>query len=128
MVVVSNARYTDCWNFNSCTVEEYAHKLAILKQHCTRIGRNPDEIQLTYLSTLSVSEDPAQVVRNPQKHYIAGNAAEVIQELERFAALGVQHFMFRIPNIASLEHFVSHVVPHFGDCPQSEEQNSSKGL
>lgn len=107
------ARYADCWNFNSCTVEEYAHKLAILKQHCTRIGRNPDEIQLTYLSTLSVAEDPTQVLHHPQKHYIAGNAAEVIQELERFSALGVQHFMFRIPNIASLEHFVAQVVPHF---------------
>jgi alkanesulfonate monooxygenase SsuD/methylene tetrahydromethanopterin reductase-like flavin-dependent oxidoreductase (luciferase family) len=107
------ARYADWWNFNSCTVEEYAEKLAVLKQHCERIGRDPSEIQLTYLGTLSVAEDPAQVLRHPQKHYIAGNAAAVIHELAQFSALGVRHFMFRIPNIETLEHFVAHVVPHF---------------
>ena len=76
------ARYADWWNFNSVPVEEYARKLAILKQHCERIGRDPSEIKLTYLCTLSVSEDPTQVKRDPAKHFIAGNAAEVIHELE----------------------------------------------
>lgn len=107
------ARYADCWNFNSCTVAEYAHKLAILKQHCERIGRDPAEIKLTYLSTLSVSEDPAQVQRHPQKHFIAGNAAEVTRELAQFRALGVTHFLFRFLDVATLEHFVAHVVPDF---------------
>ncbi|GCE12201.1 LLM class flavin-dependent oxidoreductase [Tengunoibacter tsumagoiensis] len=107
------ARHADMWNFNSCTVEEYQRKLDILKQHCAKIGRNPDEIRLTYLSTLSVSEDPAQVKRHPQKHFIAGNAAEVIQELDQFRAIGVTHFLFRILDSASLTHFVAHVVPHF---------------
>jgi alkanesulfonate monooxygenase SsuD/methylene tetrahydromethanopterin reductase-like flavin-dependent oxidoreductase (luciferase family) len=107
------ARYADWWNFNSCTVEEYGHKLTILRQHCERVGRNPDEIQLTYLGTLSVAEDPAQVLHHPQKHYIAGNAAQVHEELEQFSALGVRHFMFRIPNVETLEHFVSRVVPRF---------------
>ena len=107
------ARYADWWNFNSCTVEEYGAKLVILRLHCERVGRNPDEIQLTYLGTLSVAEDPAHVLHHPQKYYIAGNAAEVIHEIEQFVALGVRHFMFRVPNIETLEHFVAHVVPHF---------------
>src|SRR5437762_2089567 len=89
------ARYADWWNFNSCTVEEYAAKLAVLRRHCESVGRNPDEIRLTYLSTLSVAEDPTKVLRHPQKHYIAGSAAEVTRELERFNALGVRHFVFR---------------------------------
>lgn len=107
------ARYADWWNFNSCTVEEYAHKLTILRKHCERIGRDPNEIKLTYLGTLSVSEDPAQVKRHPQKHYIAGNAAEVKEELERFRDLGISHFIFRIPDLATLHHFSSQVAPHF---------------
>lgn len=107
------ARYADWWNFNSCTVEEYGAKLAILRRHCERVGRNSDEIQLSYLSTLSVAEDPARVLRHPQKHYIAGNAAEVMDEIDRFSALGVRHFMFRVPNVETLEYFVEHVVPHF---------------
>jgi len=107
------ARYADWWNFNSVPLEEYARKLGILKHHCERIGRNLSDIKLTYLSTISVSEDPARVQRDPVKHFIAGNAAEVISELERFREIGVTHLMFRIPNLETLQHFVAHVVPHF---------------
>jgi alkanesulfonate monooxygenase SsuD/methylene tetrahydromethanopterin reductase-like flavin-dependent oxidoreductase (luciferase family) len=107
------ARYADWWNFNSVPVEEYARKVDILKQHCERVGRNPAEIKLSYLGTLSVSEDPARVKRDPKKHLIAGNAEEVTQELKRFQEVGVSHFMFRIPELDSLKHFVAHVVPKF---------------
>ncbi len=107
------ARHADWWNFNSCTVEEYERKLTILKQHCQRVGRNPSEIKLSYLSTLSVAEDPAQVKRDPNKHFIAGNAAQVTHELEQFQAIGVSHFMFRIPDVETLKHFVARVIPNF---------------
>ena len=107
------ARRADWWNFNSCTVEEYARKLTVLKSHCAHVGRDPSEIILTYLSTASVSENPDEVVRNPQKHFVAGSSAEVIQELERFHALGVTHFMFRFLDLESLKRFVQTVVPHF---------------
>jgi alkanesulfonate monooxygenase SsuD/methylene tetrahydromethanopterin reductase-like flavin-dependent oxidoreductase (luciferase family) len=107
------ARHADWWNFNSCPVDEYARKLAILRQHCEQIGRDPAEIKLSYLSTLSVSEDSAQVQRSSSKHFIAGTPAEVISELKLFQAVGVSHFMFRILDVESLQLFVSHVVPHF---------------
>lgn len=107
------ARFADWWNTSSITVEEYAQKVSLLKQHCERIGRDPSEITLTYLGTLSVSEDPAKVQRHPQKHFIAGNAAQVTREIEQFQALGVKHFMLRIPDLATLEHFNARVIPHF---------------
>ncbi|GAC1422981.1 MAG: LLM class F420-dependent oxidoreductase [Ktedonobacteraceae bacterium] len=107
------ARYADWWNFNSCTVEEYEHKLSILKQHCKNVGRDFSEIKLTYLSTMSVAEDPAKVQRNPSKHFIAGNAEEVTQELQRFRDIGVSHFIFRFLDHETIEHFVAHVVPNF---------------
>ena len=107
------ARRADWWNFNSCTVEEYTRKLAVLKSHCARVGRDPAEIKLTYLSTASVSENPDEVVRSTQKHFVAGSSAEVIQELERFQAVGVTHFVFRFLDPESLERFVQTVVPHF---------------
>lgn len=107
------ARYADWYNFNSCTVEQYAHKVSLLKEHCERVGRNPDDIKLTYLGTVSVAEDPAKVVRNPQKHLVAGNSAAVIQELTQFHALGVTHFMLRFLDIETLEYFGQSVVPHF---------------
>ena len=107
------ARYADQWNFNSVTVEEYARKVEILKHHCVRVGRDFSTIKLTYLGTLSVSEDPARIQRNPNKHFIAGNAAEVTHEIERFRDIGVTQAMFRIPDLETLSHFVSHVAPHF---------------
>lgn len=107
------ARYADWWNYNSCTVEEYASKVAILKSHCERIGRTPAEIKLTYSGNVSVSENPDRVVRHPQKHYIAGNSSEVIRELEQFCQIGVSQFMVRFTDLAALEHFVATVAPHF---------------
>jgi alkanesulfonate monooxygenase SsuD/methylene tetrahydromethanopterin reductase-like flavin-dependent oxidoreductase (luciferase family) len=107
------ARHADWWNFNSCSVEVYARKVALLKEHCARIGRNPAEIRLTYLGTASVSEKPEQVVRSEQKHFVAGNSAEVIRELEQFREVGVSHFMFRFLDLASLDRFAQTVVPHF---------------
>ena len=107
------ARYADWWNFNSCPLAEYRHKLDVLKQHCERIGRDPGDITLTYLGTVSTSEDPSKVQHNPTKHLIAGNASEVIQELQSFAELGVKHFIFRFLDLESLEHFVNDVAPQF---------------
>ncbi|MFL5628417.1 MAG: LLM class flavin-dependent oxidoreductase [Ktedonobacteraceae bacterium] len=107
------ARYADWYNFNSSTVEQYAKKIAVLREHCNRVGRNPADIKLTYLGTVSVAEDPGKVVRNPQKHFVAGNSAEVIKELEQFCAIGVTHFMFRFLDIETLEYFGETVAPHF---------------
>ncbi len=107
------ARYADWWNFNSCTVEEYDAKLSILKQHCKDVGRNFSEIKLTYLSTMSVSENPVEVQRNPSKHFIAGNAQEVTKELGRFRDIGVSHFIFRFLDHETIGRFVETVVPNF---------------
>jgi alkanesulfonate monooxygenase SsuD/methylene tetrahydromethanopterin reductase-like flavin-dependent oxidoreductase (luciferase family) len=107
------ARHADWWNFNSCPVETYTRKVDILKEHCARIGRNPAEIKLTYLSTASVSEKPAEVERSSEKHFVAGNSAEVIREIEQLQAVGVTHCMFRFLDPASLERFVQTVLPHF---------------
>lgn len=107
------ARYADWWNYNSCTIEEYARKVAILKKYCSAIGRDIAEIRLTYLATVSVAEDPSQVIRHPEKHYIAGNAAEVIRELRQFCEVGVTHFMVKFPSLSDLKNFVRDVVPFF---------------
>ena len=107
------ARYADWWNFNSCTVEEYDQKLSILKQHCRNVGRDFSEITLTYLGTVSVAEDPTKVQRNSGKHFIAGNAEEVTQELQRFRDIGVSHFIFRFLDHETITHFVTHVAPNF---------------
>lgn len=107
------ARYADWYNFNSCAVDQYAQKVAALKEHCRQIGRDPATIKLTYLGTVSVSEDPSKVYRTPGKHIIAGSAAEVTREVQQFIGAGVSHFMFRFRDIETLKYFGQAVMPHF---------------
>ena len=72
-----------------------------------------DEAPLVTLLRYNLEKEGFEVVRSPQKHFVAGSSAEVISELERFHALGVTHFMFRFLDPESLERFVQTVVPHF---------------
>jgi F420-dependent oxidoreductase-like protein len=41
------ARYADVWNFVGGPVEQFQHKVAILRQHCAEVGRDPAEIELS---------------------------------------------------------------------------------
>ncbi len=110
------ARYADWWNFNSCSVEVYSHKVSVLKGYCNGMGRDPAEIRLTFSGVVSVAEDPTQIVQHPQypkRRFITGNTAEVIQELERFCEIGVTHFMIKFLDLTTLEYFVANIVPHF---------------
>lgn len=108
------ARYADWWNYNSVPPQEYARKLNILKEHCQQLSRDISGITLTYLATLSVAEDPAQLITDPSKYYVAGTPEQVIAEIEQFHALGVTHFMFRIPTLQTLAMFADKVAPYFG--------------
>ena len=87
--------------------------MSILKQHCKDVGRDISEITLTYLGTVSVAEDPTKVQRNSSKHFIAGNAEEVTQELQGFRAIGVTQFIFRFLDHETIERFVASVIPNF---------------
>ncbi len=110
------ARYADWWNFNSCGAEVYAHKVSVLKGYCRSIGRDPAEIRLTFSGTVSMDEDPTQVIQHPQypkKRFIAGSTAEVIRELERFCEIGVTHFMLKFLDLTTLKYFAANVLPHF---------------
>jgi F420-dependent oxidoreductase-like protein len=41
------ARFAQHWNFAGGTVEEFEHKVAVLHEHCSAVGRDPGEIQLS---------------------------------------------------------------------------------
>jgi alkanesulfonate monooxygenase SsuD/methylene tetrahydromethanopterin reductase-like flavin-dependent oxidoreductase (luciferase family) len=52
------ARHADVWNAPTHTVEEFAHKSAVLDQHCAAIGRDPAEITRSIQVLVDVG-DPA---------------------------------------------------------------------
>ena len=56
------ARYAQHWNYAGGPVEEFAHKLDVLREHCEAIGRDPAEITVSTHLRLPESGDPGPVV------------------------------------------------------------------
>ncbi|MBI4516085.1 MAG: LLM class F420-dependent oxidoreductase [Deltaproteobacteria bacterium] len=101
------ARYADAWNAN-LPFDEYARKVAILRQHCKDIGRNPDEIALTVVLPMVIVDHhkeingvlservpktiPVEMLRRRYEEHgaIFGTAAEVAERLRPWIDFGVQ--------------------------------------
>ena len=65
------ARYADVWNFAGGPVETFLHKVEILREHCTTIGRDPDEIELSVQLPVNY-DDLAETTTNVQRFVDAG--------------------------------------------------------
>jgi len=75
------AQYADIWNLpnSSGDVEEYNHKMNVLRQHCQAVGRDPAEIRLS-----------AQPVVNYE------NLAETAQTVQKYVNIGVTHVVLNL--------------------------------
>jgi alkanesulfonate monooxygenase len=93
------AKYAQACNlFDSPELE---HKLDVLRERCSEVGRDYDEIEKTVMTQLDVGA-------NGEK------AEELVERLRRLAALGVQHVHGRVPDvesIAPLAFMGEHVIP-----------------
>ena len=116
------ARHADWWNADYYSPAEYAHKLAVLHDHCRAIGRDPAEMVPTCYMGLSISHDPARLIRRRfmghrgEVHVISGNPDEVVTQIEEFSAAGVRLMQLNFldfPRTEGLELFLSGVLPRF---------------
>ena len=112
------AELADWWNIGFVPFETYEAKVAILHRHCAAVGRDPNEIGLSYYAHVALGRDEATVERidpvRPNMHRIAGTPAEVAAQFDRFAALGVRHIMLKFadyPALDQYELFMDEVVP-----------------
>jgi alkanesulfonate monooxygenase SsuD/methylene tetrahydromethanopterin reductase-like flavin-dependent oxidoreductase (luciferase family) len=107
------ARWADEWNCWS-TPEVFAHKSAVLDEHCARIGRDPKEIQRSTQAIFAIdaeSADPravcgsvAQIVDTIGRWREAGLDELVVPALDRSAAEGRELF----------ERFATEIRPQLG--------------
>jgi F420-dependent oxidoreductase-like protein len=74
------AKHADIWNATAPTVEEFQHKVEILKGHCEAVGRNFEEIVLSYQMRVTYDDYPA-----------------AIDTINRYADAGVTHFVIYVP-------------------------------
>lgn len=98
------ARFANEWNVWG-TPELLRRKSAILDQHCADVGRNPAEIGRSAVALLALTDDPAVIERTRRtgRPVIAGNVAEVKQQIRDYAAAGVGEIIIPDFNLGSLE-------------------------
>jgi alkanesulfonate monooxygenase SsuD/methylene tetrahydromethanopterin reductase-like flavin-dependent oxidoreductase (luciferase family) len=108
------AQYADWWCADVGTVELFAQKARVLREHCAAVERNPSDIVHAQVTWLSIAEESSRAERWEHLHIVAGTTDEVTRELERFRDAGVEHFQIRFmdyPSTAGLERFVDRVLP-----------------
>jgi alkanesulfonate monooxygenase SsuD/methylene tetrahydromethanopterin reductase-like flavin-dependent oxidoreductase (luciferase family) len=73
------AKYADIWNHGG-NLEDFTRKVGILREHCAEVGRNPDEITLSWQL-------------RPQ----LDNLSATVDDIKRFQEAGATHFVMVLP-------------------------------
>jgi F420-dependent oxidoreductase-like protein len=97
------ARYAQACNIFGTT--DVAHKLEVLRAHCETEGRSYDEIEKGVITRFDVGENGER-------------AGELVEELEKYAALGVQAVsgtLARVSDLTPLEVIGKQVIPAIVD-------------
>jgi alkanesulfonate monooxygenase SsuD/methylene tetrahydromethanopterin reductase-like flavin-dependent oxidoreductase (luciferase family) len=114
------ARHADWWNLNGGSVENYAHKLDVLRQYCDEIGRDFDEIVKTWsVEGIALGETEAEAQRVAaetrwKKDVRVGTPAQIAEQLQPFVDLGVEYLIVRLvdfPSHAGMDLFTQEVIP-----------------
>lgn len=122
------AQYADWWNFPGGTVDNYAHKLDVLREHCQAVGRDYDEIVKTWSAEgIAIAETEAEARRiaaaSPYKQdVLVGTPAQVAEQLQPFVDLGVEYLIVRVvdfPATAGVDLFAHEVMPRLRAVPRS---------
>ena len=82
-------------------IERLSHKMSVLREHCDRVDRNFDDIEITVLCPMNVSEDGL----TPE---------EVLEMCSELAGIGIHHIIFNMSNdheITPLETIGREVIP-----------------
>ena len=74
-------------------VDEYREKVAVIHGWATKAGRNPRDITLSFRVPLEIVSSRAKVAGGDRVPF-RGSAAEVIDDIRRYQAIGVSHFVF----------------------------------
>ena len=126
------AELADEWNVTRVTFDEYPRKLEILAGHCRALGRDPRTIRLSLMAPIVIGRTRAEVAarlargrewfpRVPEheadwrtQSFLFGSVDEIVRDLLRWHALGVQGVMLQCldpDDLAALELIAREVIP-----------------
>jgi F420-dependent oxidoreductase-like protein len=96
------AMYADACNFIG-DVANVRHKLEVLHDHCADVDRDPADIEVTHLGSVTVGDEPAD--RSPG--HVAGTLEDHVGRYRELAEAGVQTAIVRLstPDEKSIEAF-----------------------
>src|SRR5437899_7813208 len=107
------ARYADACNVMG-DLATVRRKADVLRQHCLAVGRDPDDVAVTHLTTSLIGDNDRDVSgvvermrprsRSAESYAAFVHAGTVEDQVGRFRALaeaGVREVMVRLPNLAS---------------------------
>ena len=96
--------------------DEFAAKAEMFRAEARRAGRDPDGLTLSLRVGMEV-RSPKQKPPGGDRPLFQGHAAEVLGDIQRYAALGVSHFVFDpvVPELksalANMDRFADEVMP-----------------
>lgn len=121
------ARHADIWNCPNNHATALPERLAKLREHCARIGRDPAEIEVSEQCVIVLGRDDADFrqkwtaaeallgqVFDLEKTAFRGTPERVVEQLQERVAQGVTFFTFLLGDFharESLELFAEKVMP-----------------
>jgi F420-dependent oxidoreductase-like protein len=121
------ARHADCSNFGG-QPDMWSHKRDVLREHCAAVGRDPDEIRMTWSPEVLVRRTEAEVdaiganslwgqpFDEWRANNLVGTPEQVAEKMRTYVDLGCGGFVpwcADYPGTETLELFASDVMPEF---------------
>ena len=121
------AKHANCSNFGG-NPDQFAHKVEVLKSHCASVGRDFDDIQLTWSPEVFIRPTEDDVSSSgsrsqwgePAESWRAGNLVgtpeQVSEKLQSYVDLGLAGVMpwcSDYPDTTTMELFARDVMPNF---------------
>jgi alkanesulfonate monooxygenase SsuD/methylene tetrahydromethanopterin reductase-like flavin-dependent oxidoreductase (luciferase family) len=127
------AQFADEWNATRIDRPGFAHKRAVLAEHCGAVGRDPKAIASSLMVPMAIGRERAEVARRiaamraifpalpsdeagwRQASFLAGAPADIVGQLREWEDAGMQRVLLQTldqEDIAGLEMFAQHVLPH----------------
>lgn len=119
------ARYADEFNLPFADEETTAAQFARVRGAAETMDRDPDDLVYSNALVVCVGQDEAEIARRAaaigrdvedlRANGLAGTPSEVVEKLQRFAALGSQRIYLQTLDLADLDHLrlvAAEVMPH----------------
>lgn len=134
------ADLADGWNAVGLSVDEYAHKIDILRSFCEKSGRNLNILERSYYGPCVVGRNETEFRESFNKHYgqyrkteesiesfvqrmrstrpLIGTSNEVTEKMDALRKFGVAYFILYFPDkdgLGLMNRFNGQVMPHFAN-------------